>query len=152
MIMKNMKTLIFCSLVLFAACKKDSSSVNVEATLTTGKWQLSDATVGIPGSSLTIDVYDSIPACVRDNFYTFAADGTLTVDEGATKCNSGDPQTATANWKLLNNNTQLQGVDVTGVSNTTATIVLINSSTLQLQDTTTYSGYSVSATATFTHH
>ena len=149
--MKSVKTFLFCSLVLVAACKK-SESLDVKATLTTGKWQLSDAKVGIPGSSLTVDVYDSIPACVRDNFYTFAANGTLTVDEGASKCNSGDPQTATANWKLLNNNTQLQGVDVTGVSNTTATIVLINSSTLQLQDTTTYSGYTVTATATFTHH
>ncbi len=149
--MKNIKSFLICSFILIAACKKSGTSIDAEATLTSGKWQLTDAGVVIPGSSTPIDVFSQVPTCLSDNFYTFGANGTLTVDEGASKCNPGDPQTTTGNWKLLDNNTKLQGVDVTGASNATTTVILLDNNTLKLQDTTTYSGATVTAIATFTH-
>lgn len=39
-------------------------------------------------------------ACLRDDRYIFSENGTLTVDEGATKCNAIDPQTTTGSWSL----------------------------------------------------
>ena len=149
--MKNIKAFLITGLLLIAACQKSGTSIDAEATLTTGRWQLTGAGVIIPGSSTTIDVFSQVPTCLSDNFYTFGADGTLTVDEGATKCDPSDPQTSTGNWKLLDNNTKLQGVDITGASNTSTTVIQLDNNTLKLQDTTTYSGATVTAIATFTH-
>ncbi len=155
--MKLGKTLFFGSLICLAiaACQKNGTSQSDEAILTTGKWQVSDATVTIPGTALIIDVYDSIPSCIRDNFYAFAADSTVTIDEGATKCNSASPQTVTGNWKLLNNNTQLQTIDPISGANANLTLVEINSNDMKVQDTTTYNygglNVNVTATVTFKH-
>lgn len=136
------KTLLFAAIgsITVLACSKDSgsSSATAQAMLTTGRWQMSDATVTIPGTSITVDVYDSIPSCIKDNFYAFASDGTATIDEGATKCDDSDPQTASGNWKLLSSNTQLQTLDPLTGAEATLTIAAISSSTLKLQDTATY--------------
>jgi len=152
------KTLLFAAIIsvtLFACSKSSSSSASAQAMLTTNRWQMSDATVTIPGTSITVDVYDSIPACIKDNFYTFATDGTATIDEGATKCDDTSPQTVSGNWKLLNNNTQLQTIDPLSQQEATLTVASISSSTLRLQDTATYnymgSNIKVNATVTLTN-
>lgn len=141
------------SSIIIAACSKDDNNTpqSAEAMLTTNRWQLTAATATIPGSTITFDAYDTIPACIKDNFYTFAAGGSATVDEGASKCDPSDPQTTTGNWQLLNNNTQIKTIDpVTGQS-TTLGIVALTSSKLILQDTVTLSGITVNGTLTLTN-
>src|SRR4051794_40010009 len=44
-----------------------------------------------------------VQPCRLDNTALFKADGTGVTDEGATKCNTTDPQTAAFNWNFLNN-------------------------------------------------
>lgn len=149
--MKNIKPVLLCVIILIAACQKDGSpSPDAQAILTAGKWQLTDVGVTIPGAG-TVSIYSQIDACITDNFYTFAASGTVTVDEGATKCNSGDPQQSSGDWKLLNNNTQLKWVDPVSGTDATSTVLQLDNSILKVQDTTTYNGNSVTAIATFTH-
>jgi len=149
---KTLATFAIIACIVVAACSKnDNSQQNAEAILTTNRWQLTAATVTIPGSSLSVNVYDSLPTCVKDNFYVFAKGGTVTVDEGASKCDESDPQTYSGNWQLLNSNTPLKTIDpITGQS-TTAGIINISSSQIVLQDTANYSGYKVNATITLSN-
>jgi Lipocalin-like domain len=86
---------LFVSVLALNACKKDEKATD---QLTGGCWkhvkeeeQLSGETTW---SVLTID------ACSADDCTTFAADGKLTIDESAVKCDPSDPQTNTGTWTL----------------------------------------------------
>lgn len=153
--MKTRKTLLVSSFILtvvIAACSKsDSSSPSAASVLIAGKWQLTDVSILVPGSSLSVSIFDTIPPCVKDNFYTFASDSTVTVDEGATKCDASDPQTFSGNWSLLSNNTKLKTIDPLTGETTTVNVVTLNSSSVVLQDTATYMGIPVNATVTLTN-
>lgn len=48
-----------------------------------------------------------IPACSKDDIYTFKANNVVTTDEGATKCNSSDPQSSDDVWMLIENDTKI---------------------------------------------
>ena len=48
-----------------------------------------------------------LKACYKDNIVTFMLRGTGTADEGATKCNPGDPQTAAFTWSFQTSETVL---------------------------------------------
>jgi len=150
---KTLTVLAIAASIVAAACSKDNNNTpqSAEAMLTTNRWQLTGATVTIPGSTIAVNAYDTIPACVKDNFYIFASGGSVTIDEGASKCDPSDAQTTTGNWQLLNNNTQIKTIDpVTGQS-TTAAVVTLTSSKLVLQDTITFSGITVNGTLTLTN-
>ena len=41
-------------------------------------------------------------SCRADNLYTFAAGNAFTLDEGAKKCSTTDPQTLSGTWNLSN--------------------------------------------------
>jgi hypothetical protein len=94
----------------FVACKKNGSSGSngPSATvklITQATWKFDTSGVdqnhdGIPEIGDT-----SIKPCEKDNTYTFRVDSTGTMDEGATKCHVGDPQTVPFTWKLTNNET-----------------------------------------------
>jgi len=151
---KKTVILFLCAPLCFFACKKSSPAAASSdfAILVSGKWQLTAYSVAPPGSSTSIDAYSLLPSCFTDNYYIFNADSTLTIDEGATKCDASAPQTTvTGNWKLLANNTELSGVQSVGGTNDIATIIQLDNNTLKIQDTTTYSGTLVDAIATFTH-
>jgi len=108
-IMKNRLTLWTISLlaliVLLPACNKDDDDPPAKTKtelLTTGTWKFSTAT------SSGIDVSSQIPACIRDNTYTFVvAGGAGTLNEGATKCNAADLQSSPFTWNWASNETVL---------------------------------------------
>ena len=108
-IMKNRLTLwtigLLALIVVLPSCDKDDddppSTKTKTELLTTGTWKFSTAT------SSGADVSSQIPACIRDNTYTFAVAGTGTLNEGATKCNSADPQTSNFTWNWASNETVL---------------------------------------------
>lgn len=118
-----MKNQLYALLFLTAAismtsCKKDKDN-NQPAPKTktelisTGSWKFSTATVG------GINVAGFIQACQKDNILTFQAAGTGTVDEGASKCNGGDPQSSSFTWNFTTNESILHvsAVFFTGGSN-----------------------------------
>jgi hypothetical protein len=112
-------TLIFAKLVLvglsitafITGCKKDDSPAPAAPTqkdLISRQWIQTDliATIG----TLSESVYDSEFAdCEQDNIYFFKPDGTFTITENTSKCNSGDPDLVTSGtWKLVENDTKIE--------------------------------------------
>ncbi|MBV6441345.1 MAG: hypothetical protein DYG98_03500 [Haliscomenobacteraceae bacterium CHB4] len=96
-------------LALFlGACDKDSDASNTDK-LTNGQWKITSwvAKFTFNGVDQTVDVYAQSPACDKDDFAEFNTDGTLVLDEGATKCNPIDPQQETGTWELTQNETHL---------------------------------------------
>jgi hypothetical protein len=111
-IMKKLSTLVLSGSIIlslfFAGCKKDVTAaviVTIPKTKTelisSGTWKFSKAMFG------SIDVSSGINLCQRDNILTFQAGGGGSIDEGATKCNSGDPQTTTFTWNFTSSESVL---------------------------------------------
>lgn len=92
------------SLFLFSSCSKDSDNPTPKSKtelISQGSWKFQSATVG------GADASSMIQACQKDNVIVFAAAGTGTASEGATKCNAGDPDTVPFTWNFLNSETTL---------------------------------------------
>ena len=83
------------SLALFAmtSCdKEDTPPKSKTVLLTQASWKYKSATIGGADASAFIQ------ACQKDNILVFAAAGTGNVNEGASKCNAGDPDTIPFTW------------------------------------------------------
>jgi hypothetical protein len=99
------------SLALFG-CKKDDSSSSggsTNATLISQQsWKFNNAGLD-PDKNGTIDmdVSSQIPTCVTDNSVSFSTNGSGVSDEGATKCNTADPQTVPFTWSFASNETMI---------------------------------------------
>jgi hypothetical protein len=131
----------------FFACKKSSTSVKTNTELITqSSWQFDNAKVG--GS----DVSSLLQGCQKDNTLVFTSAGTGTLDEGATKCNSNDPQTDPFNWNFASNETMLHvsAVLFTGGSSD-FNIVTLNDTQLVLSQNVDIAGTSQNAVVSFKH-
>ncbi|MCX6318859.1 MAG: lipocalin family protein [Bacteroidetes bacterium] len=138
-----------CTLLIISCGKDDPDPAPAKTKtelITTGSWRFSSASVG------GTDVSAFFQVCQKDNVVTFAAAGTGTLDEGATKCNAGDPQTQNFTWNFASNETQLfiSATLFTGGSNT-STIVTLNESQLVISQQVIVSGTPQTAIFTFVH-
>lgn len=91
------------------SCKKSDPPAPKSKTtlLTQGSWKTVKEETKT-GTGAWIDVTGSIQACDKDNIFIFRTNTTFEENEGATKCNPGDPQIiGTGNWSFGNNETQL---------------------------------------------
>lgn len=81
-----------------AGCKKENSMTGKTHTelLTEGNWKFSRARAG------GINVSGFLEECRKDNILDFEAGGNGTLDEGATQCSPGDPQTTSFTWNFTN--------------------------------------------------
>jgi hypothetical protein len=137
------------AIILFAACSKDSNN-NTPKTktdlLVQSSWKFDNATVN--GS----DVSSLIQGCQKDNTITFAAGGTGTLDEGATKCGSSDPQSNPFTWNFATNETVLHvsATLFTGGSSD-FNIVTLNETQLVLSQNINIAGTSQNAIVSFKH-
>jgi len=135
--MKNLKIfsiVALTTLVLFACKKEDKPSAS---QLLSRNWKQTDLILTVNGASQS--VFSQLDACSTDDIYQFKSDGTLTISEGATKCNPTDPDVyASGTWQFQSNNTKLalndnaNGQQVFNVESLSAT-------DLVLSDTTTIS-------------
>lgn len=132
----------------FSACNKDEAPTPKTRTelITTATWKFGAATVG------GTDVSSQLQACQKDNVMTFVSDGSGTLDEGLTKCNSGDPQSTSITWNFATNETVLHinTVLFAGGSND-FNIVALNESQLVLSQTITVGGVPQNVVVTFLH-
>jgi hypothetical protein len=90
-----------------AACGKSSSNNNNSNNVTLlkkGTWKFDTAGVDINKDGIIDQEDETLEPCFKDNTYVFATDSTVVVDEGPTKCDAGDPQTATYPWKITSGN------------------------------------------------
>lgn len=104
---QKISILLFAGIFLFAACSKKDEGVpppSKTVILTASSWKLGSA--GIGTSNLPIPA-SYLPPCDADNKITFKSDKTGVVDEGASKCDPGDPQTYTFTWDFANNETEI---------------------------------------------
>jgi hypothetical protein len=145
-IVKVTAALLLISLA-FTACKKSSTHVKTKTELLTqSTWRFSSATVG------GIDVSAFLQACQRDNILTFVSAGTGTLDEGATKCNAGDPQTTPFIWSFMTNETilHISTILFTGGSSD-FNIVTLSETQLVVSQNITVGGSTQNAIVTFIH-
>jgi len=90
--------------VVFVSCKKsnDGNGKTKTELLTQASWKFDKATASGFG-----DISSQLPSCKKDDIITFSSNNTGVADEGATKCNTGDPQATNFNWNFLSNETVL---------------------------------------------
>ncbi|RZK88719.1 MAG: hypothetical protein EOO62_37255 [Hymenobacter sp.] len=145
--------LLLGAIAVLGACKKDSDSDPSPATsrtdlLTAKPWQASTVNLSLNGVPLPSS--QVVSACQLDNTYKFNADKTLVVDEGATKCNTTDPQTQTGTWAFTNNDQNKLTIAVPNSAfNGNFDIKALSSSTLQLTTTQSLNGLTYTIDATF---
>ena len=98
--MKNYSLIFFLLLLEMPACKKKVPDKPDKTTLlTTGNWRLTDYYYR---NAITTVTFSSLPDCRKDDYRIFNRDGTGEVNEGPTKCNSGDLQTHPMQWRFTN--------------------------------------------------
>ncbi|UOQ72786.1 lipocalin family protein [Hymenobacter cellulosilyticus] len=103
--MKRSSLLVLLSLALgFTACEKDEEVPQDVQLLTAKNWRMSAnvTTFVYPAGNARRDVdnYSASPACDHDDFWKFAPDKTMVIDEGASKCEPSAPQSNPAQWNL----------------------------------------------------
>lgn len=108
------KIFIAAILLSIVACKKNNSSDNNNPPSTksksdqlkAGKWKISELKFSNEGGEQ--DLLDVTEDCAKDNFYFFNNDQSITVDEGATKCDAdAAQQTTDGQWLLESSDTKL---------------------------------------------
>ncbi|MGE0636485.1 MAG: DUF5004 domain-containing protein [Bacteroidia bacterium] len=93
--------------VLLSSCTKEKS----KSELILGDWQINALTVDPPqvvNNVVITDLYAQMEDCDKDNTLSFYKNQTYKADEGATNCDSLDPQNISGNWMFLNNETELR--------------------------------------------
>ena len=89
------------TLFLFTTCGKDTKVKTKTELITQSSWKFDKATaVGLG------DISSQVPACIKDNIYVFASNGTGTINESANVCAPSSAGTFT--WSFQNNETMLQ--------------------------------------------
>lgn len=151
--MKNFKMIlafIAIASVTLSGCKKDKEESNTDK-LTGKNWKMTALTVDPPlniGGTMISNVYPQIPACQQDDLDIFNSNGTVTFDEGATKCNASDPQSTQGTWTWNTNETILS---ITDSGNTESyTIVSLSDTVMVVTFTDNSSGIVETYTVTFT--
>ena len=93
-----------------------------------------------------------LQTCQKDNILSLQSNGNGSLDEGATKCNSGDAQTNPFTWNFASNETVLHISTVlfTGGSSDFS-IVSLTSASLVVSQNITVSGSTQNAVVTFIH-
>ena len=81
-------------------CESKSASFSVTyqsptMRLTGKNFKMTAFTVSPAFPVIGTDIYSQIPSCIQDNLTKFNTNFTIIDDEGATKCDSSDPQTTT---------------------------------------------------------
>ena len=134
-------------IICFVACKKSSPHVKTKTELLTQTaWKLSTANATGFG-----DITSQVPACYKDNIYTFVSNGTGTINESTNICS---PSTAGPfTWSFLNNETtlHLSATIFTGGSSD-FTLVTLNETNLVISQVVTIAPLPATTVAfTFIH-
>ena len=147
--------LIITGMTTAVSCKKDKDPVNNIKTktelLTTGTWKLTAYTSSpaydwYGNGVYATDILAALDPCQADGFDTYKTNGIMEINEGAIKCQPTDPQTYTATWAFVDNETKIlyDGFDEYVLVELTAT-------TMKLKSTFVENGVSYTHYETFTH-
>jgi len=150
--------LVILSVAVIVGCKKDDNNNNGGTSktqlLTTGSWKLTsdyiDPAVDVNGDGVADhEVFSFYDACDKDDMIIFKSDGTVTFDEGASKCDPTDPQSENSTWKFASNETQLVVGDAS--SGETVTLVELSATVLKFRSSFAVQGVTYNETMTYGH-
>jgi len=133
--------------LFFSNCDKtDEAPPTNTDYITKSSWKFDKAMSG------GADVSAFVNTCYKDNTMIFQSNGNGTLDEGATKCNAADPQTANFTWNFTNNGSTLNvtGGIFAGQSGA-LTVVTLNDTQMILQGTFSTSSGNVTGQIYFKH-
>jgi hypothetical protein len=135
------------SLTIWTACKKNTSSSNTSSRttlITEASWKFDSSGIDQNKDGI-IDVVDttSILPCQKDNTYTFNKDSTGIMDEGATKCNSTDPQTTAFTWSFSGTGQSVIKSDANPILANGINILSMTSTKMVLYKDTTVYGFNI---------
>jgi len=97
--------------ITIVCCQKSNDAKNNDTSkmslITRAAWKYEDAGLDAnkDGQKDTELPPGFVMPCEKDNLLTFKSDGTGILDEGPTKCDAGNPQTAAFTWSLKNEET-----------------------------------------------
>jgi hypothetical protein len=137
-------------LALVCGCNKNNQPpVSRTALLTGATWKFDTAGIDLNMDG-TVDFADTtIQPCQKNNTYSFKSDSTGTMDEGATKCNSTDPQTVGFHWAFNASQTVINAT-IPGL-NGSANIFVLNSNIMTLYRDSVVLGQSIRYIFTLKH-
>ena len=93
-------------IIVSLSCKKEKDDPKTKL-LTQAEWKISKHEEKI-NSDPYIDYFPSLPSCSQDDKYHFKTDNTYELNEGATKCNSSDPDIiSTGGWQFTQNGAKI---------------------------------------------
>lgn len=140
---------------LFSCGKEDKNNSASERTtlLTQQAWLFESAAFRPAGSSLNLNIGSQLAPCLTDNSISFNTNGSGTVAEGASTCNTSDPATTPFTWRFVNNETEigLTGNVIPGVSNGQFKLETLSTTQLSVSKDTSYMGFSGTLVANFKH-
>ena len=157
-ITKLMILVIMSATIALSACKKDASPVSKTDLLTASQWKMTAFTVD-PGfpifdalgniTGYSTDMYSSMESCSKDDTFKFNSDNSVKFDEGASKCDSSDPQSTSGTWSLKTNETILSLIDNGSAQD--YTIMELTARILKMKYTQTDGSVSYTFTITLSH-
>jgi hypothetical protein len=94
----KLAVLVIAISALFTSCRKKEEILNIISPTIAGKYKLVGIT--IKTNNETLDVFNKVKLCKKDDLVLFNADGTFGEEEGGIIC---DPQTdvVTGKWKAV---------------------------------------------------
>jgi hypothetical protein len=102
-------SLLFAASLLFSCQKEDDDEPTKTDHISASAWLYNGG--GVDGNKDgQIDLAfppGTLEACRTDNSLKFEKNGTGVSEEGATKCNTGDPQSSSFNWNFADNEATL---------------------------------------------
>ena len=130
--------------IAWASCSKNNSNNNNNnvTLLTKSTWKFDTAGVDLDKDGNIDQEDNSLEPCFKDNTYVFNKDSTVVMDEGATKCDAGDPQTSTYSWTLTNGNPPVLKSDVDPILATGLKVFKLTDTRMTVYKDTSYMGVS----------
>jgi hypothetical protein len=104
----NLVSVLTISVFLLSGCGKDGDDSKSKTTLLTqSDWKRTSLMITINTNPPYDDHQNSAP-CIQDDRFVFRTNGSYEVNEGPTKCNTGDPQVkTTGTWAFTDNESKL---------------------------------------------
>ena len=151
--MKNYVFVLLSIGLIVISCKKSSDSPSKTQLLTSATWKYDTVALDLDkdGKPDTPVPPGYIASCSLDNTITFKTDSTGTLDEGATKCNSTDPQSTTFHWYFKNDNTLYSPDPIFGGLSGDVTVSVLTSTRLEVIKLYSVSGTSVNVILDMKH-
>ena len=140
-------TILCLTSLIFSNCNKnDNPPPSNTDYIIKAAWKFDKATSG------GTDVSAFIQSCYKDNVMSFLATGNGTFDEGASKCNSADPQSTNFTWNFTDNGNTLNinSAIIAGRSGAFKVIVL-NDTQMELETTISTPSGNVTGQIYFKH-